>query len=167
MKPHFLSQAFFYHNIKCMTKNLNTSNFGAYVGRKSTFEISSIPCLTNDLALRPCFKFLIGLTYMSLCSPTEYAHTRAMQATASRRAIRLLSRRRVSSRLKSEYETGPNDRVAKAVASNTRMKIPSNLVVVIEIPFQTVANTVMGLAVLFVVSIKRIINHEMDLLLAS
>ena len=66
-------------------KNLNTSNFGAYVGRKSRFEISSRPCLTNDLALRPCFKILIGLTYMSLCSPTRYAHTRAMRTIASRR----------------------------------------------------------------------------------
>ena len=73
-----------------------------YVGRKSTFEISSRPYLTNDLALRPCFRIFIGLTYISLCSPTRYAHTRAMQTIANRRAIRPLSRRWVSSMLKPE-----------------------------------------------------------------
>ena len=83
-------------------KNLNTSNLGVYVGRKSTFEISSRPYLTNDLALLPCFRIFIGLTYISLCSPTRYAHTKAMQTIANRRAIRTLSRRWVSSMLKPE-----------------------------------------------------------------
>ena len=73
-----------------------------YVGRKSTFEISSRPYLTNDFALRPCFRIFIGLTYISLCSPTRYAHTKAMQTIANRRAIRTLSRRWVSSMLKPE-----------------------------------------------------------------
>lgn len=81
---------------------MNTSNLGVYVGRKSTFEISSRPYLTNDLALLPCFRIFIGLTYISLCSPTRYAHTRAMQIIANRRAIRTLSRRWVSSMLKPE-----------------------------------------------------------------
>ena len=80
----------------------NTSNLGVYVGRKSTFEISSRPYLTKDLALRPCFRIFIGLTYISLCSPTRYAHTKAMQTIANRRAMRSLSRRWVSSILKPE-----------------------------------------------------------------
>lgn len=89
-------------SFKYMTKNLNTSNLGVYVGRNSTSEISSRPYLTNDLALRPCFRIFIGLTYISLCSPTRYAHTRAMHTIATRRAIRPLSRRCVSSMLKPE-----------------------------------------------------------------
>ncbi len=65
-------------------------------------EISSNPYLTSDFAFLPCFRILIGLIFISLCSPTRYAHTRAMQTIATSLAMRSISRIWVSSMLKPE-----------------------------------------------------------------
>ena len=65
-------------------------------------EISSNPYLTSDFAFLPCFSILIGLKLISLCSPTRYAHTSAMQTIATSLSIRSISRICVSSMLKPE-----------------------------------------------------------------
>ncbi len=64
--------------------------------------ISSKPYLTSDFAFLPCFRIFIGLIFISLCSPTRYAHTRAMQTIATSLAMRSISRIWVSSMLKPE-----------------------------------------------------------------
>ncbi len=64
--------------------------------------ISSKPYLTRDFAFLPCFRILIGLIFISLFSPTRYAHTRAMHTIATSLAIRSMSRMWVSSMLKPE-----------------------------------------------------------------
>ena len=64
--------------------------------------ISSKPYLTSDFAFLPCLRILIGLIFISLCSPTRYAHTRAMQTIATSLAMRSISRIWVSSMLKPE-----------------------------------------------------------------
>ena len=66
--------------------------------------ISCRPYFTSDLTLLPFFNILIALTLISLCSPTRYAHTNAMQTIAVRRAIRSMLRRCVSSVCHSKHE---------------------------------------------------------------
>ena len=85
---------------KYMTKFGITSNLGVYVGRKSTFEISSRPYLTNDLALRPCSEFYRFNIYIFMFTNEIRPYKRPLQTIANRRAIRTLSRRWVSSMLK-------------------------------------------------------------------
>ncbi len=64
--------------------------------------ISSKPYLTSDFAFLPCFSILIGLTSISLCSPTRDTHTRATHTIATSLAMRSVSRMWVSSMLNPE-----------------------------------------------------------------
>ena len=83
----------------CFCSKVNMSTWLVESLRR-TFAISSRPYFTSDLALLPCFNILIALTFISLCTPTRYAHTNAMQTIAVRRAMRSMSRRWVSSILR-------------------------------------------------------------------
>ena len=55
-----------------------------------TENIFSNPYLTGDFARRPCFNILIGLTFISLCLPTRYAHTSTTRTIATSLPMRVL-----------------------------------------------------------------------------